>query len=518
MIFNQLTKKDQELITNYIENYAFYEVWGQSIKAPLSHILRYWEESKEKHLYKMFGNELILSKDIHYQASEEDLVEIMTEKIGYNSDCAFLQNFYNEVICKISIHRDKYFYYDEDFQSLADISSLVKNVYNGATREIKIPDSDKTIKIQHGCKLSKVIGKLAEAFNVEGYEEFRIRHSQVLNGKLFKGKLSISIHPMDYMTMSDNDCDWSSCMSWQSCGDYRQGTVEMMNSPYVVVAYLRSENSMDNGWNSKKWRELFIVDENFITSVKGYPYHQPNLEKEVVLWLKELAEKNLGWEFYDDIAYYHHCKEFTFNDSTYSFSFTTDMMYNDFSNNCYGQTAVIGKDCPCSCSVHRFNYSGISECMCCGEAIPAIRSEQFLVCNNCEEVHYCAECGEIIRDGDDYYEHNGNYYCDYCYDHMVTECSNCGEEFFDVDGENLRRIYVGEIREEEGEKTFHYELYDSIQLCKKCFENYKDFIKEFHIRWYGSTLFVIKNESLKELLDLFYEGSLTNFTEEIKID
>ena len=46
-------------------------------------------------------------------------------------------------------------------------------------------------------------------------------------------------------------------------GSYRLGTVEMMNSPMVICAYLSGKNQMDiNGvyeWNSKKWRAWAIV-------------------------------------------------------------------------------------------------------------------------------------------------------------------------------------------------------------------------------------------------------------------
>ena len=61
-------------------------------------------------------------------------------------------------------------------------------------------------------------------------------------------------------------------MSWFEKGEYRQGTVEMMNSECVVVAYLESTTNMtirDGEWNSKRWRELFVVDENVLANGAG---------------------------------------------------------------------------------------------------------------------------------------------------------------------------------------------------------------------------------------------------------
>ena len=91
------------------------------------------------------------------------------------------------------------------------------------------------------------------------FEQMRIKHSQILNKKRLKGTLCLSIHPLDYITISDNNCDWDSCMTWtgDDCpGEYRLGTLEMMNSPSVVVAYLDSKepyHPLDDGraWSNK---------------------------------------------------------------------------------------------------------------------------------------------------------------------------------------------------------------------------------------------------------------------------
>ena len=75
----------------------------------------------------------------------------------------------------------------------------------------------------------RVLSKIATAYNLPGFEDFRIAQSLVTNQANLKGYITLSIHPLDYMTMSDNNCGWDSCMSWQEEGCYRQGTVEMMN-------------------------------------------------------------------------------------------------------------------------------------------------------------------------------------------------------------------------------------------------------------------------------------------------
>ena len=88
-------------------------------------------------------------------------------------------------------------------------------------------------------------------------------------------------------------------MSWDECGDYRIGTVEMMNSKNTIVAYLKGDTEMTRAyntytknynfkWNNKKWRELFVIDEATLLGIKGYPYAHSELEAQVFNWIKEL--------------------------------------------------------------------------------------------------------------------------------------------------------------------------------------------------------------------------------------
>ena len=83
--------------------------------------------------------------------------------------------------------------------------------------------------------------------------------------------------------MSTNDYNWNSCMDWTGSGEYRRGTVEMMNSPMVICAYLKSDVQQMhfNGyeWPSKKWRAWIVVNKDAILCNRNYPYTNDNLAK-----------------------------------------------------------------------------------------------------------------------------------------------------------------------------------------------------------------------------------------------
>ena len=104
------------------------------------------------------------------------------------------------------------------------------------------------------------------------------------------------------MTMSDNANGWESCMNWtQGPGSYRAGTIEMMNSPLVVVAYITTKpyypENTSIEWTSKSWRELIIVHPNAICSVKSYPYYNIAFDKALVNWLVDLVEEKTEWRY-----------------------------------------------------------------------------------------------------------------------------------------------------------------------------------------------------------------------------
>lgn len=441
-LLEKLSSDEKNMLIDYIESYGFSGGSEGSVKASFDYLFRFWDANKSEYLANMFGGELILSKEISYKRDIEDLIDDLNCRLYKDSssdtpEARFINKFY--------FYKNEAFYGNytlkDAWDRLCSSEVLARNVYDGETVSVPTPDG-KEIKIAYGCRATKAIGKLAKAFGIdEGFEEFRIAHSMVLNQKELKGNLCLSIHPMDYFTMSDNNCDWSSCMSWYENGCYRMGTVEMMNSPMVIVAYLtaKDEMSVPGGfkWNSKKWRELYIVNKDIITNVKAYPYKNENLTKSVIAWLKELAE-NAGIAKYDEVPF-SWCYGYQ-NDSPRLASTgirlepETCSMYNDFESDA-GQWSYLREDLPHN-DKYYICYSGETECVCCGEVNHYFDCEGSLVCDECEEIIYCDDCGERIYEGDDSYTVDGQTICSNCYNchtvesiltqdlHMRYNCTN----------------------------------------------------------------------------------------------
>ncbi len=434
-LYDALSKHDVDLIHYYIEAYGGndYEDTSCSVVAPMSTILKPWNDAKER-LYGIFGEKFILSKPFSYTKSWEMLSDELAEArcdianpIGQLEDMLRTQFWLNRRLEEqygITDEQGEYLY------SMCRPDALAMNAWTGMEFTIN------GIRVQKGAKIMRILGKILKTFNDESmmeiYEQARLEHSRILNQKKLEGDLCLSIHPLDYMTMSDNDEDWDSCMSWQRCGDYRQGTVEMMNSPYVVVGYLYNPNDeMDipgGAWNSKKWRCLYIVDRDIIISIREYPYCNDDLDSECLKWLRSLCEKNAHWQFQDTMSIFNAARNeyIQCGEKIIPVRFSTYNMYGDFRFECH--QCYLNTQVPNSIRIH---YSGMSECMCCGKASDNMDrcdlGEPDLSCHTCSGYETCEICGNDCRP-DEMYEVDGIRMCECCYDTETAVCPICERE------------------------------------------------------------------------------------------
>ena len=465
--FEKLTAEEKSLIHSYISCYAPYNHTSCCMSDDLGYILRHWNDEKENYLFNLFGGELIVSKQIKYEKDVSELAKEISDKM-FNGSIdnpmrIFYDNFHSYInkVC------------DWSTSCLCDrlLSSkiLAANKTNHSDFIIRIKNLDneeKIFSVPKGCKPVKVLGKIAEWCNIEGFEEFRIAHSQILNQKAISGNLCLSIHPMDYMTMSDNGSGWSSCMSWTERGGYRQGTVEMMNSNCTIVAYITASESYvpicgEMPWNNKKWRSLVVCSDDVIRTVKNYPYYNSFINDQAINFIAELAEKNLNRKYEEKIYIFGEDSDdsFTYLEGKgfYDFKFHTDdhSMYNDFYSTthhmrvCEGDFSVERTDrytssqahiSPCQylsnadkevygdVDTYYFNYCGESQCMWCGGPLNCdYEVDEFdclLCCSDCETQTTCECCGCFV--GSDYSELDGEILCECCFeDQAVYDPISC---------------------------------------------------------------------------------------------
>ena len=487
----------------------------------VDHLLRFWADAKSQYLTKLFGDNLILEKEIFYKANTDEIADNLHAMVGdYRS---FLKDF-EERLAKVMDMDLERSWWRINYETPAEcvyyaIRSAIYSVggwgenviYLGAVRgdaekEVKshtiiFPDGSK-VQLQRGMKLTRVMTQLCKHLGLsEQWEQMRIAHSQIMNVNKIHGTLCLSIHPLDYATASDNENGWSSCMSWNDEGCYRMGTVEMMNSPMVICAYLKSNKvnmsiENDNDWNSKKWRCWVIVNKDVILCNRNYPYHHNELAKACIEWVRELVGTHMGWTYgKTQTNLYQYMRDIDCN-----FEFDTNYMYNDL-----GGDDIVG------CLSDRphliptlYVFSGKAECMVCGDEIKPDAQEDSgcLECVSCYNEYVCSCCGSIIGSEEDcYYDPDGNVLCSSCYDEKCCTCECCDITTWTSDsvviGMPISNELINKYMEETlPNSTFGYYLRSLVHgyserstiptkvICEGC-ASHLEFIQEFDGDYYN---------------------------------
>ena len=505
-MFRDLISKEEYKMIEYLRKN--YTVRSQPKGQFMSNYdwLSYWADEKSRFFLNIFKDTLILKKRI-------SLANFIDYEVYKNIDhllCFDFTEFQNIIKAKLFEMEDEgHFGYKNDqdpksrylsatnhFLAAAFATDVwVENIYKGPDFIITKPDG-KTFTISHNCKLMKMLQKVMKVMNLgDQFEPYRLRQSQILNqAALRDATLCLSIHPLDYMTASYNNNNWESCMNWEN-GCYRRGVIEMMNSAYVVVAYIESDDTSlmfwtGNGyshWNSKKWREFFIVSPEILLGIKGYPYWNKPMEREVLEWLRELmapefkkiynaefAPKVMEFQYdaYDTETHKNFPLKGINTERQYDIT-CGPAMYNDFYGpNLYQYIPSTVFDDNAEDGTFYLDYSGKSICVICGyeDGYASFDGEGHLACCDCDPATVCTSCGEYIYDEDDIYWVNGEPYCYDCWSNMST-CDWCDTTLAPEDD------YVFGVYDDKHSDDKHLKIFspyapnlagNSISICHYC--------------------------------------------------
>lgn len=500
--YEALTAQDKEYITEYIEK------WGGinspiKLKAPLDYILREWNKSKQT-LFNIFGEKLMLEKEIQVEDGDNKKIrEINNYLISLNPGTNFINS-----VRKLFEFNSTYF---ENTYATYNLTRANQLFTNRVAKEFSYRNKDgKVIKVPEGAKVMRVLQKIAKEFDLPDFEIFRNHISRITETRKSKVKFTLSIHPLDYMTMSDNANGWESCMNWtQGPGSYRAGTIEMMNSPVVVVAYITTKPyypaNTSIEWTSKSWRELIIVHPNTICSVKSYPYYNIAFDKALVNWLADLVEEKTEWRYnrkkpqenLESCSNIKTWQDREDKDNYFLLHFETNEMYNDFGNtDNYGIFSINPPDNKYHTST--INYSGLMTCMCCGENGYWSDDTETVICEDCEPSIYCCCCDERVN-ANDAIEVDGEWVCEDCYNDL-HRCMCCEDAHFEDD---LTLMFVGHI----DNQTINID-YDEHYICSECLatKEYLKYLGDTNIRaktirldgspYYGAVALLIEEDDL----------------------
>lgn len=440
-----ITEEEYTLLNTYRNAYVFdpdADDRTETDPIDMFDILETWESEKQN-LIKMLGNRLIISKPVSIHKNAAAVADAFEKILGNNSDISHkyegareffvcLQNFLSS--CKY--HRwapVENFILTPSFDELNDLENWIINRFQEDIA-VTFPNGD-IVSSKRGGSLVRFMGKLIKRAHDKGYisnkvlynwEQFRTLQSVMLNDMDIEGDLCLSAHPMDFFTASDNDSNWHTCtrMNYNhGVGDYRGGITEMMNSPYVLCAYIKAAKDMridtpydSYSWNNKIWRSFYIITSQGAISVRGFPFDSKELDEEVLTWIAELSKQNSDEEYFPNKIVRVKCAD-ELQDYGYGYwEFYTFVMYNDFWR------------------IHSF--------------MPSIHTDGSDVVMYYGENPQCLICGDLYEGNEDY-AHRMT--CPYCESQRLI-CDSCHQEY---DSLNLNGMCDSCYQ-----KTLVYDIYD----------------------------------------------------------
>jgi len=285
-------------------------------------------------------------------------------------------------------------------------------------------------------KVSKVFRRI---FNDNEFIIVDRLYGNALKNNFKEGNLCISIDPVDFLTMSENSLNWTSCHCLS--GEFRAGILSLLGDNCTALCYLEHAGKPyfyndEIPVTNKLWRCLVHIHPISALAIfnYGYPYQHDYLVEEAANKLSELFEEETTFDF---LATDESQILFFLDDYDTNGYLDDTLHYNDLlisRNN--GGDHEDGEFVPALFS----DLSKIDEpmivgsyviCPICGNGM--VEHPRSLECENCDPMEYCCTCASA-RHAEELHEMDGEFYCDDCFDNEFTYCDECDEI--------VRRVYV----------------------------------------------------------------------------
>lgn len=450
-----MEKIDTELLTQQVSDVIKY-AQGLRDDTPMNGvraIIEKWKRNKEYFIHFIDGLIYEYPEPVTFELSKAEKVNKLNDLIDY-----IYENYgENEGLNKFLrwVHTEEFF------------NNKLERNYE---------DEDGNIIVSAGTKVIKAFKYFEPSSILLGASQDKA--SELIQQNKVTGTLCFSVHPLDYLSISENTHKWRSCHSLD--GDFATGNLNYMVDSSTVVCYLKSKEDAilphfpeNVPWNSKKWRMLLFFSQDYYMMFHGrqYPFVSEAGNEFVndkllplVCKLKKPAywELNNGGKYYnsffadlypvgrsliertrlikDGNNTYHYndlLSSTVYTNLKYSYYYSYPSIYPSGETTEETTKFIIGEDCPCPvCGRTNSNYEEGN--LCCEECRDHYIGESY---NNAVE---CGICGNITSLSYMFWlPFSEMYVCSSCFADL-PHCDCCGvkdtEEYVKIDSEtNLRR-------------------------------------------------------------------------------
>lgn len=344
------------------------------------------------------------------------------------------------------------------------------------------------VSVAVGQKSSRAINKICQRYGLDKHPEYNARFAQLadsLNPLQVKRKALLSVHPCDFLEMSNEDNSWSSCHCIRE-GEYHAGTLSYLNDAVSMVFYTVDDDITEDFFKApKRTRQVFCYGDGILLQSRLYPHTDDEEARDIY---RDIVQRTIShcldipnlWTLkrHNHVDGYcsTHQDALHYTDYSYGSYKPTVSLLHDIHID-YGKTILIGNtayclDCSCAIGSNDSLYCDSCgddvdyiSCECCGEQIERDSDEDYYVANGhyCRDcVSFCEHCHEYTRDEmTSVISRLGCYLsvCEYCFDQHYFCCEDCGDYFHSERGEVL-----------EGEFHCSACLENHYHLCDRCGE------------------------------------------------
>lgn len=262
-----------------------------------------WAKAKFK-FYKIFGNKLSIEQEVEHIPTDYDAKNLKKALISNMPVYApIIEGFSDRIIKENKMRKGEYPY---QFEGIKDVDKMTFT---------------KFMSLYNNPNLDNEISKLYQA-----------------NRKTI---LTISINPIDYLTVSINKTGWKSCHNFFDGGWGTAGLSLMFDKTSLVgfssvgmVDY--TDRYRPFTWNNKMWREMIYVSEENSAMVfsRQYPFDDERFSSV----LRQLMEQAYSRYFNANNKWLRTTR----NDKYIKINSTGDLLYNDVKNG-FDYIAIINK-------------------------------------------------------------------------------------------------------------------------------------------------------------------------------
>ena len=377
--------------------------------------------------------------------------------------------------------------HDGDCDALTEFldNLSTQEFYNNRLNE-EYEDRVRGVKVPKGIKIIKAFKYFVSADSPNLLHDLQSRASEIIQENKVSGILCFSIHPLDFLSSSENQYHWRSCHSLD--GEFRTGNLSYMCDNHTIMCYLKSKTDVklpnfpsDVLWNNKKWRCLLFLNDfcnpSCIFAGRQYPFFSSGglnvVREELIKLLNQMSPYSRLWSnwYNDTIRTYDFPDQ---NRTIFAQEFypisqyligaeeliqdaEDSMHYNDLLySSCYKpyymfRNAYIPKP--------EFKIGSAVRCLRCEQNF--IITKDTMMCPECElqygnseseDYTHCDNCGGRCLESDTYWVDNDQV-CPNCAKNDTFVCAECHERHYNsdkkYDSANDRYICIHCYREEE---------------------------------------------------------------------